>query len=364
MEELKPLRLDEIRADSDSVRAKIPQIASVVGGMRDDQIGALRYVRRDDLTLLFARQLTQLEANVLRQEYPEFRARSLVPITPVGATTEHVVYRQIEEFAEPAKIADYHADTQTTVSMRGQEFSNRVVGFQNGYMTSIMDLRRAAEAQVALEMEYAGAARRGMEHAFDRYWALGHPQTGQRGFLTQPVDARLPVADQSGVAHVTRTNLPGYSGEWDDTTDGEVILEALDLIVSVAILRANTVAGYYPDTLAMPVRLYEFLSRKRYNQFDSTRVIDKFMQGNRRIRAVEEWNLLDEEQSGIAGGRMVLYRRDPMAVRATEGQPFEQLPVQARGLGFYTQCHGRAGGVEVKMPISMSYIDGALPDLA
>ena len=63
--------------------------------------------------------------------------------------------------------------------------------------------------------------------------------------------------------------------------------------------------------------------------------------------------------AGVGGtDRMVAYSLNPDTLQGAVPQPFEQLPVQERGLEFIVPCHARVGGVFAYYPMAIAYGDG------
>ena len=79
---------------------------------------------------------------------------------------------------------------------------------------------------------------------------------------------------------------------------------------------------------------------------------------NADLRNAESWYKLNTADAAGTGPRALFYKRSPEVLELVIPQDFEQLPPQAKNLAFVVPCHARCGGVVVRYPVAMLYLDG------
>ena len=291
-------------------------------------------------TATLARQLEFIYAKTYDIKYTTLKARRFIPIdTSVDPGADFYTYRQWDMFGMAKIIANY-ADDLPRVDVLAKEYPAPIKSLGAAYGYSIQDLRRAAMSGSQLDAKRASATRRANEQAVDNIAAFGNADAGLGGF-TNNVNVPLVAPD---------------NGPWSGATPLEIIADLNKLVNSIIVATLET---FEPDTL-----LFDTASFNRVNTtpMSSTGDADKtilrfFLDNNPYIKNVDQWTKLTD--AGAAGvTRLICYKRDPEVVELVIPQDYEQFPPQARNLEFVIPTHSRIGGVSVRYPLAMAYMDG------
>lgn len=288
------------------------------------------------------RQLEFVEAEAVRQPYPELLGRQVVPVThraPPG--TETISYRIMDRVGIAQRIKSY-SDNIPRADVNAREDRVPVHVYGMGYGYSFKELRAAAKAQVPLDAEKAQAARQGFELRVDLIAFNGNGE-GLYGLLN------LPNAN----SYVVPADGSGASALWTAKTE-DLILRDLNGIATKAADLTNGVET--PDTLLLPLAQFNLASVKRITNTQAT-VLEFFLRTNPYIRRViPVWRC----KGAGAGGtdRMVAYRADPSKVRLEIPMEFMFHTAQERGLGVEIPGEGEIAGVISPFPMSVTFGDG------
>lgn len=302
---------------------------------------ARRAVRLDaGETAALARQLEFIYAKTYDVRYAELKARRFIPVdTSVDPGAEFYTYRQWDMMGMAQIIANY-ADDLPRVDTLAKEYPAPIKSLGASYGYSIQDLRRSAMAGSQLDARRAKAARRAHEQAVDEIAAFGNADAGLGGFTN---NANVPL--------VAPDNAP-----WSSATALEILADLNKLSNSIVL---TTLETFEPDTLLLDTASFQLINTlpmSTTGDADKT-VLRFFLDNNPYISNVDQWTKLTD--AGAAGvTRLVCYKRDPEVVELVIPQEFEQFPPQARNLEFVIPTHNRIGGVSVRYPLAMAYMDG------
>jgi hypothetical protein len=294
-------------------------------------------------TLFFARQLEYIYAQTYDIQYPELKARKLIPVdgsVPTGAET--FTYRSFDKRGIAKMISDY-ADDLPDVTLLGQEFNGKCKSMGVAYSYSIQDIRRAQMVNRPLESDLAEAARYQMELKIDEIAAFGDKATGLPGFLN---NANVPL-------------VTVITGSWDSypTTTAVQILADLNKLANAPFNTTNEIEK--PDTLVLDTTMFSLLSTTPMSaSFPNESILDYFVKHSPFIKQVESWYRLGKADANGTKPRAMVYTRDPRKLGLVISQEFEQFPPQPKSLGFKTPCHARTGGMKWTYPLSAAYMDG------
>lgn len=300
-----------------------------------------------DETNMLALMLEDMRSRVYEDQYPELKARSMLPVTQeVDTGAETFAYEETDEVGK-AKIITNYADDPPSVESESRKVTHAIVGLGDSYHYSLQDIRRAAFSGQPLTARKAMAARRIWERGFDEIAALGAPGEGiANGFLNKTVGTS--PGEIRGTAMTT--------ADWQEATrDAAAMLAQLNLGVREMITDSKEL--WTPNALLLNTANFLAVSHTRISTENSETVLEAFLRNNPWIESVEPWNLL----SGIDAAdeaRGVLYRRSAEVVEVVEPQPFEVLPPQPKNFAFKVLCHGRTAGAAVYRPLGMRYLTG------
>lgn len=290
-------------------------------------------------TATLARQLEHVESTVYQTKYPAFKARMLIPLdTSIPSGAETVTYQMWDSFAM-AKVVANAADDLPLVDVMAKEFSARVKSLGVSFTYSVQDLRAIALSGQPIDTMRAIAARRAIEAGMDEVAAFGLPEASMPGFLNHP---NVPL-------------IAPTTGNWASAT-AEQIFADLNKLVSSMVTATRGI--HMPDTMLLDTASFELLASKPVGSDFSKTILRVFLDSNVHIRNIDSWYQLDKANVAGTGPRAMVYARTPEVVQLRIPQGFEQFPPQARNLAFVIPCHSRIGGVAVRFPMAMAYMDG------
>jgi hypothetical protein len=299
-------------------------------------------------TAALDQQLEFLRTKTYDVQYPELKARKLIPVDiSVDSGAETISYQQWDSYGMAEIIANY-ANDLPMVDVKAEKFSTPVVSLGEAYQYSIQDLRRATMAGNSLDMRRATAVRRAIELKIDAIAATGDPKTQLKGLINHPNVAILTAATD------------GTSTRWvgGRTTPKAPELIKADMNTTVSAIRVATLETQSPDTLLMPTTEFAHISDTSINNVTDISILKSFMNNGSWVTNVDSWYKLATADAAGTGPRMDCYRRDPEILQLVIPQDFESLPPQAKNLTFVVNTHARIGGVVVYYPLAIEYMDG------
>jgi hypothetical protein len=289
-------------------------------------------------TAVLARQLEYIDTAAYEVKIPELKARKFIPLdTSVPAGAETMTYRMWDFYGMAKIVANYATDIPL-VDATGSEFTQRIKTLADGYQFTVQDIAAAAMSGTALDTIRATVARKVMEAGVDHVAAFGVPEANMPGLLNHP---NVPI--------ITPT-----TGTWTTATTTQILADLRKLVSQIG---TNTAETQYPDTLLLPPSRFELLAGLAVGDSLDRTLLQVFLSTNPHIKNIDSWNKL--ETAGVSGGpRAIAYLRSKEVLDLVIPQEFTQMPPQAKGLAFEVPCMMRIGGVRVRYPLAMGYMDG------
>lgn len=295
-------------------------------------------------SIFFLRELDFIKSKSYDVQYPELKARSLIPVSfEAGAGAETITYEQYDQVGM-AKIVSSYADDLPRADIKGKEFTSRVRSLADAYGYNIQEIRAAKMAGKPLEQRKANAAKRAMMQKEDSIAALGDADFGLIGLINHPnISSTTLPADGTGASTLWSTKTP--------------LLIIRDLNKVANFIVENTKEVEQPNTMLMPVEKYNYIATTPVGDNADKTILKFFLDNSPYIKEVIPWNKL---KAAGAGGldRMIAYDKNPEKLTLEIPQDFEQLDLEQRGLEFLVPCHSRCGGVIIYYPLSVVYADG------
>lgn len=307
--------------------------------IRFDTLKALKF--DDKYAAFLEQQLQDVEAKMYRVQYPDLRARKFIPLkSDVSEAAETFAYWVWDVFGEAIWAANY-ANGIPTQAVRGEKIVGKVEGILSGYAYSTQDLRAAAKGGMPLETELASAAMAAIERKVDRTAAFGDAARGFLGFANHP-----------------NPTLLSATASWaNPATAADVILG--DLMRLAKRMRTDTVEIFSPDTILLPTDAYDSLATRLMNSSNPTgdTILSTFVKTNPWVKSVESWPRLSTA-SAAGAGRAICYKKSADIVAlCIPMEPLQHEP-QKEGLNYKVPVESRFGGVLVRQPKAIVYMDG------
>jgi hypothetical protein len=297
-------------------------------------------------------QTTAIESTVVKIQYPEVQYPDLVPVDTGGGNewVKSITYYS----ADMVGRADWfhHAALDVPLAeLTREKFERGIEMAAIGYRYTLEEVAAAmAIPGVNLTADKASAARRAYEEFIDNIALRGATLKNMQGLINSSL--------------VTATTAPadgtGSSTTWATKTNDQVIRDINSALTGIA---TGTNWLYYADTVLLPPAVLVGLAG-RIIQYSSMTLLDWIKQYNvltvQTGRPITLAGVRGLETAGVGSiSRMVAYRRDPQVLKMWIPMPHRFLPVWQRGpLVFDVPGIFRVGGIEIRLPAAMRYLDG------
>ena len=295
----------------------------------------------------FRRQLEYILAKTYDVKYRDLLAFSLIPISneaPSGAT--QVTWRQYTGVGFAKIIQDYTSDFPR-IDTYGVENTTLIYGIGASYAYTVVEIRRAQMANVPIDQKKANFARRAIEQVINTLAWVGDTNFHINGLLNFPgITQATIVADGSGSSTL-----------WANKTPDQVIRDLNNLVTAVI----NTTNGKeIPTDLLLPISNYTYISQTKMSTPSDKTILQFFLENQRAAGWIQRVTMLpDLNGIGALGtNRALVYCRDEDHLTLQIPQPYEQFPMDQKGMTFEVICHAETAGVLVYYPLAIAYFDG------
>lgn len=310
--------------------------------MTIDNSGLLHNDANDGI--FFAQELESVKAKTYDVVYGDLTASMVIPVdSSAGAGAETIAYYQYDQ-AGMAKIISNYATDLPRVDLKGKKFFSDVKSIGVSYGYSVQDIRAARMAGKPLEQRKANAARRANDEEVNRIAYFGDAQHGMVGLIGHP--------------NITTYTLPADGASSSTTfaskTPDQVLRDLNGMVTKMLELTQNK---EIPDTLLIGHTTHSDLSTRPRSSTSDTTILEFFLQNSpyvKNVQVVPEFVKAGTGNTDIC----MIYKKSPDKLTLELPQPFEQFPVQAKGLEFEVPCHSRCGGVIIYYPLSIIKAEG------
>lgn len=291
-----------------------------------------------------------IEPIIYRRQYPDFQYRELVPVdNSAPEWTKRIDFFSYADDVGEAEDFSADGDDVPFVDVKLDTGNGKVNMASIGYRYNVEELAHAQAYGIPLTADRADAARRKYELFMDNMAFLGRARLGVTGLAnaTTPTVTAAP-------------NGANASPLWINKTPDE-ILKDINAELSAVFIGTNGIEQ--ANTILLPQASYEWIATKRLDPTMQTTIMDHVMRANiytirtgqpLMIRAVFGLETL----GGSSSKRMVTYRRDPSVVKMHIPMPLRWLPAERRLLKVEVPGIFRYGGVEIRRPAAVRYLDG------
>lgn len=297
-------------------------------------------------TAFLERELTAMRAKALDVLYPDNLGRRFVPqATDIPATANTYAYK-IYDHTGVAKVTANDTDDAPRVDVSAREVTGGVYNVIDSYGWGLNEIAEAVRVGIPLTEKKAVAARNVIENGVDLMIYQGRTdEPGETNLVTTGLVNNAAVASPTALTH------------WTMLTDPDTVYnEMSDMVTSVIVASKQR---FRPNAILMGTDRHRIISTLRMGVDTTTTVLQAFMTNNPGI-TVDAWWRLDLA-GGNAGGRMIVYQKDPMILESVVPMEFTQIPPQAKGFNFIVNCKARCGGVKVYYPSAIRYGDFPAP---
>ena len=294
-------------------------------------------------------QTSQIEREVYRIKYPDIQFQDVVPVVTKGWEWAKTVTHFSSDKTGKAGILSNRGSVIPLADISSEKHEHRIEMGGIGYDYTIEELAQAMRVRVNLTADKAAAARRAYLEYLDEVLMNGNADLGWDGFIN---NASVPKSDADGTG-------TGGSKEWAKKTAENIIADINRALLGV-YTDSNTVE--MGDTILLPPNIWADVIGK---VIDGTAVtVAQFIRENNVYTMKTGMPLMIREYRGLenaaAGntGRMIVYRRHPDVLRFHLPMPLRFMRPQQTMLQFVVPGIFRLGGLEIRRPKAIRYIDG------
>jgi hypothetical protein len=295
------------------------------------------------------KQTSHIEAGVYALRYPELDYASLVPVdTSAGEFSKSVTYYSMDGAGKAAWLNGNGKDVPVVgAQMNQHETAVHTAGI--GYSYGYEEVNQARLLGIALDAEKARIARRAYEEMVYTVAFNGDATKGFEGLY-----------DYTGVPTVTAAADGTSSGTtWASKTPDLINRDINAILIGVQTATKETELA---DTLILPTERMQYLA--------STRMTDT---GLSLLEYIQRANIYTAQtgqpltirgkrglltKGGSSSARMIAYRRAPDVLKMHIPMPHRFFPVQIEGFQFTIPGMFRLGGLDIRLPKAVSYVDG------
>lgn len=292
-----------------------------------------------------------IEAQVYRTRYPAYDYAAVLPVVTEGnAWAIGTQFFTVDTTGEAKFIAGAANDlpfSQVNRATGTHDFA--MIGA--GWEWNMEEINQASLYGVNLGAEKALGADRNLERKLYSIAMTGATEKNWTGFC-----------NYSGITEADAdTTGTGSSTYWADKTVDNILA---DINTAMGAVRTGSAEVEYVDTMALPPGAFRDLATRRLGAGDGLITLLEYIRRNNIYTAEtgRELTILpvrDLATASTAGeGRGVFYRRDPEVIRFHLPMPKMMLqPRQKSLMAYESGVVARTGGVEVRLPKAMYYLD-------
>lgn len=301
-------------------------------------------------------QVSHIETKVWAKKYPSIVYQDLIPID----TSAHPWAPTITYYStDMVGAADWHGGSAQDfpfAEVNRRQNQTAVHLAKTGYRYDIQELNQARMVGMDLPDDKAAAARRAYEEKMESVAFLGDAGKSLTGLLNST--AVTTAAAPNGVAGAHNGNVA--SPLWTSKTPLEILADVNNALTGMWVA-SNTIE--MADTLLLPLAAFSHIAVTPVSTLSMMTILEYIKTNNvftattgrpLTIRALRQLNTAGAGNTG----RMIAYTRDTEVLKMHVPMPLEFLPVQQILLDFVVPGIFRLGGLDIRRPGAMRYLDG------
>jgi hypothetical protein len=303
------------------------------------------------LTFLI-QQTSYIEPEVYKIRYPDVQYPFLIPVdTAANEWAKSITYFSMDQAGRAAWF-NHQAKDVPLADVTREKHEATVEMAAIGYRYTLEELGQAMMIPgMNLSSDRAAAAKRAYEEFVDDVALRGSTEKNLTGLINST------AVDISSAA----ANGNGSSTTWDDKTGDQV---AADVNAAITGMYTATLTIEIADTILLPIAAMTSLATRRIGDNTDTTILAWLMKNN--VYTMQTGQALTirgvrglETAAANGTGRMVVYRRDPAVLKMHIPMPHRFLPIWQTGPMIY-DVPGifRLGGLEIRRPKAVRYVDG------
>lgn len=302
------------------------------------------------LAFLTSQQM-RIDPVVYQTRYPDIQYPRLVPVDTTGPEWIAGVTYFSSDAVGAAKWFNGKADDVPHADVLRESFQATVSMAAIGYDYDLQELGNAMLLGIDLNPLKANAARRASEEFIEKVAITGDAAKGYYGVANHP-------SVTAGSAPATGT---GSATAWDTKTPEQILADVNGILLGQF---TGTYGAEMADTILLPYAQLLSISTRTINDMSTVTILEWLLQNNvlNRLRggSLTIAGAFGLDTAGAGGtARMIAYRRSPEVLVLHMPMPFRFLPAWQQGpIRFEVPGLFRVGGVDVRRPKAMRYMDG------
>ena len=303
-------------------------------------------------------QTSHVEAGVYRIKYADIQYKSLIPVDrTANPWATSVTFFSMDGVGQ-ASWASGKAYDIPMVGMAQNKFETPVYMSAIGYDYGLEEVEQAKMLGINLGGEKAMIARRVSEEFVDGVALMGNAEKNMKGLFNYP---GIPTASAAAAGASSPTGQTA-STKWRDKTPDAIIAEFNGHVLGT-FTATNTVS--MADTVGLPWDTFLYISSTPRASGSDMSILAWLRLNNvytaRTGQPLAIFGVRGLETIGAGGtGRVLAYRRSPEVLKLHMPMPFQFLPVQVKGLAYVVPGIMRMGGLDVRLPNEVRYLDGVM----
>lgn len=293
----------------------------------------------NDLTMLFARELEHIDEELYETDFAVLNAPDMVAFEKLGGPSVLTeTYREVTEVGQAAWEGNQGSD-YPLVNAVGKETVRNVQRMNLGYKMTVHELAQIAlRPTINLEASLKKACMNGIARFHEGVALAGDTVKGWKGLF-----------------NTTSVPVISITGGWAAAAPDVVLKDIIKLYSSVV---TQTKKNIMPDTLAMPLSLFEVLNKPIVSGAGSETVVSFLRKNLPQIANIEWTPYLDLANAGGNGPRCMVYKRSKEIVRYGANSMYQELPPQLDGFDIKVPAFGASSGTQFIKPLGAVYADG------
>ena len=295
-------------------------------------------------SMVFALQLQHMRAQLLDRDYPELKARRLIPQQKESAPGDTEFAFIVADKVGMFDLIVNYADDLPLTDVKGEKYVVDINSFGGAFQYTIDDVEKASKAGVQLSSRKAASNREAAEQKFERIAWLGDEKSGALGMLTVP----------NATKETSSSKADGGTTWLNNATAQEVYN---DLARPQLQQIQDTKGIERPNVYVLTPQDLEYARNVTFdNNVNGESAMQRFQ---KRYPNVTIEDSVYMEASGAAGTNVLLaYRNDPMKVAMETPLPYNVMAPQFRNLATIINARMRTAGVVAYKPLSITIIEG------
>ena len=310
----------------------------------------------DGETALFLRELEDIDKTAYMRRFPALIARQVIPtFISVGAWAHAYTWREWTPTGS-AKFIQNNSSDLPMVDVTGKENSQIIKDCGSAYQYTLKEVKAFTQTGVPLDAMRAQACRTSVEQLIDTTLARGASAEGLFGVLNQDSTA-LPAANR--VKLVVPSTKAAGGLKWGtllapNATGREM---ANDVIGTAAKVVGDSNGIFSAVNVVMPIDQYNVASETQINALNQTSALDVMLK-SQLIMSVRSWYQCKGASVDTTSDRIAFFPSDPQVLGGIVPQEWTPQAPQQRNFAFVINTLASCGGVVVRYPLGMRYMDG------